>query len=175
MYINGNQTFILDSHRPFICSAALYVMVLMRADPLRRQVGGGLALEIEGPVKWHRAIWRVSFGAQQHDLCGKAIQVTGNEARNIAVNVAVIQKKLVAMIFAKRSGMREREREKKNYVTELNGDACRCLAGFYRRGQGLRLVLQSNPFSDLLFTFCMYLYVYCIVLCLGWGGGGTVR
>ena len=34
-------------------------MFLMRANPLRRQVGGGWALEIEsflGPVKWHRAI-----------------------------------------------------------------------------------------------------------------------
>jgi hypothetical protein len=29
---------------------------------------------------------------QQQDLCGKAIKVVGNEARNMAVNVAVIQK-----------------------------------------------------------------------------------
>jgi hypothetical protein len=38
-----------------------------RADPLRGQVGGGLALEIEtflGPVKWHRSVRRVQFGAQ---------------------------------------------------------------------------------------------------------------
>jgi hypothetical protein len=34
-------------------------MLLMRADTLRRQMGGGWALEIEtflGPVKWHRAV-----------------------------------------------------------------------------------------------------------------------
>ncbi len=42
------------------------VMFWMRADPLRRQVGEGWALEIEsflGPVKWHRANRRVPFGA----------------------------------------------------------------------------------------------------------------
>jgi hypothetical protein len=39
-------------------------MFLMRADPLRGQVGGGWALKIEsflGPVKWHRADRRVPF------------------------------------------------------------------------------------------------------------------
>ncbi len=44
------------------------VMFLMRADPLRGQVGGGWALEIEcflGPVKWHRADRRVPVGAQK--------------------------------------------------------------------------------------------------------------
>jgi hypothetical protein len=43
-------------------------MVLMRANPLRVQVEGGWALEIEtflGPVKWHRAVRRVSVGAQK--------------------------------------------------------------------------------------------------------------
>ncbi len=43
-------------------------MFLMRADPLREQVGGGWALEIEpflGPVKWHRAVRRVPFVAQK--------------------------------------------------------------------------------------------------------------
>ncbi len=29
-YINLNQTFILDSHRPFICSAVHVVMLLLR-------------------------------------------------------------------------------------------------------------------------------------------------
>jgi len=29
---------------------------------------------------------------QQQDLCGKAIKVAGNEARNVAVNVAMIKK-----------------------------------------------------------------------------------
>jgi hypothetical protein len=41
-------------------------MFLMCADPLRGQVGGGWALEIEtflSPVKWHRANRRVPFGA----------------------------------------------------------------------------------------------------------------
>jgi hypothetical protein len=47
------------------------VMFLMRADPLRGQVGGSWALEIEsflGPVKWHRADMQVSaiLGAQKH-------------------------------------------------------------------------------------------------------------
>ncbi len=40
----------------------------MRADPLLGQVGGGWALEIEtflGPVKWHRAVRRMPFGAQK--------------------------------------------------------------------------------------------------------------
>jgi hypothetical protein len=45
------------------------VMVLMRAAPLRWQVGGGWALEIEiflGPVKWHRAVRQAPFGARKH-------------------------------------------------------------------------------------------------------------
>jgi hypothetical protein len=40
----------------------------MRADTLRGQVGGGWALEVEsllGPVKWHLADGRVTFGAQK--------------------------------------------------------------------------------------------------------------
>ena len=47
---------------------ALCIMFLMRAFPLRGQVGGGWALEMEsflGPVKWHRADRRVPFGAQK--------------------------------------------------------------------------------------------------------------
>jgi hypothetical protein len=47
---------------------APYVMFLMRAGPLRGQVGGGWALKIEtflGPVKLHRADRRVPFGAQK--------------------------------------------------------------------------------------------------------------
>jgi hypothetical protein len=42
------------------------IMFWMRAYPLRGQVEGGWALEIEsylGPVKWHRADRRVPFGA----------------------------------------------------------------------------------------------------------------
>jgi hypothetical protein len=38
-------------------------MFLMRADPLRGQVGCGWALEIEnllGPVKWHRAYLEIA-------------------------------------------------------------------------------------------------------------------
>jgi hypothetical protein len=35
-------------------------MILMQADLLRGQVGGGL-----GPVKWHRANTQVPFGAQK--------------------------------------------------------------------------------------------------------------
>jgi hypothetical protein len=47
---------------------APYVIVLMRADSLRGQVGGGWAQEIKtflGPVKWHRAVRRVPFGKQK--------------------------------------------------------------------------------------------------------------
>jgi hypothetical protein len=47
---------------------ALRIMFLMRADTLCGQVGGGWALEMEsflGPVKWHRADWRVPFGVQK--------------------------------------------------------------------------------------------------------------
>jgi hypothetical protein len=45
------------------------VIVLMRAAPLRGQVGGGWALEVEiflGPVKWHRAVRRVPFRVPLH-------------------------------------------------------------------------------------------------------------
>jgi hypothetical protein len=44
------------------------VMLWMRADPLREQVGEVWALEIDtflGPVKWHWVIRRLSFGAQK--------------------------------------------------------------------------------------------------------------
>jgi hypothetical protein len=47
---------------------APYAMLLMQANPLRGQVGGGWALEVEtflGPVNWHRAARRVPFGAQK--------------------------------------------------------------------------------------------------------------
>jgi hypothetical protein len=40
---------------------APYELLLMRANPLRGQVGGGWALEVDtllGPVKWHRAVRR---------------------------------------------------------------------------------------------------------------------
>jgi hypothetical protein len=43
-------------------------MVLMRAAPLRWQVGGGWVLESEtflGPVDWHRDIRRAPFEAQK--------------------------------------------------------------------------------------------------------------
>jgi hypothetical protein len=49
-------------------NTALYVMLLMRANPFRRQVGGGWALEIEtflGPVKWYQFVRQVPFGAQK--------------------------------------------------------------------------------------------------------------
>jgi hypothetical protein len=57
----------IDIYAPMNYTAP-YVMCLMREDPLRGQVGGGWALEIEtflGPVKWHRAVRRVPFGAQK--------------------------------------------------------------------------------------------------------------
>ncbi len=43
-------------------------MSWMQAYPLRGDVGGGWALEFEnflGPVKWHWANKKVSFGAQK--------------------------------------------------------------------------------------------------------------
>jgi hypothetical protein len=45
-----------------------FEMVFMREGPLRGQVRGNRALEIEtflGPVKWHRAVRRVPFRAQK--------------------------------------------------------------------------------------------------------------
>jgi hypothetical protein len=45
-----------------------YIMFLMRADPLRGQVGGCCAREIEpflGPMKWHRAVRRVPLDDQK--------------------------------------------------------------------------------------------------------------
>ncbi len=48
----------------------------MRTGPLQGQVGGGWTLEIDtflGPVKWHRAVRGVPFGAQKsQDLQGPA-------------------------------------------------------------------------------------------------------
>jgi hypothetical protein len=46
-------------------------MLLMQANPLRGQVGGGWAQEIKtflGLVKWHRAVRRVPFGPRQKKL-----------------------------------------------------------------------------------------------------------
>ncbi len=48
--------------------AAPYILFWMRAYPLRAQVEGGWALEIEiflGPVKWHRADRRVPLGPKK--------------------------------------------------------------------------------------------------------------
>jgi hypothetical protein len=38
-------------------------MLLMRANPLRGQVGGNR--DFFGPCKWHRAVRRVPLGAQK--------------------------------------------------------------------------------------------------------------
>ncbi len=52
----------------YLCTYGLFGPVrnvLMRADTLRGQVGGGWALEIEsflGPLKWHRADRRRRVG-----------------------------------------------------------------------------------------------------------------
>jgi hypothetical protein len=54
-------------HAPMIYTAPC-IMLLMRADTLRGQVGGGWALKIESflsPEKWHRADRRVPFVAQK--------------------------------------------------------------------------------------------------------------
>ncbi len=55
------------TYAPMIYTS-LCVIFMMRADTLRKQVGGGWALEMEsflGPVKWHRADRRVPLGAQK--------------------------------------------------------------------------------------------------------------
>jgi hypothetical protein len=54
-----------------LIDTAFYAMLLMLANPLRGQVGEGLALEIEtflGPVKWHQAVRRMRFGVQKSRL-----------------------------------------------------------------------------------------------------------
>ncbi len=73
-------------YAPMIYTAPC-VMLLMRADPLRGQVGGGWALEIWsflGPVKCHRADRRVPFGVEswmyqylQVNCLGKRIWIQG--------------------------------------------------------------------------------------------------
>ncbi len=58
---------IIAIYAPMIYTA-LCIMFWMRAYPVRGQVGGGWALNIEsflGPVKWHQADRRVPFGAQK--------------------------------------------------------------------------------------------------------------
>jgi hypothetical protein len=55
---------IYSIYAPMIYTAPCVMFFFMRTDPLRWQVGGGWALEIEsflGPVKWHRADRRVPF------------------------------------------------------------------------------------------------------------------
>ncbi len=61
---------IIAIYGPLIYTAQ-YVILLMRANTLRGQVGSGGALEIKtflGPVKWHRAVKRVPFGAQKRSM-----------------------------------------------------------------------------------------------------------
>jgi hypothetical protein len=63
--INLNQ--VLDQ----ISDPPPFVMLLMRENPLRGQVGEGWAQEIDtflGTVKWHRVVRRVSFGAQKSSV-----------------------------------------------------------------------------------------------------------
>jgi hypothetical protein len=62
-----SQIFIIAIYAPMIYTASC-VLLLMRAESIRGQVGVGWALEIEtflGLVKWHRADRRVPFGAQK--------------------------------------------------------------------------------------------------------------
>jgi hypothetical protein len=54
-----------------LCGPIPYVMLLIQASPLRGQMGGDWAMEIEtflGPLNWHRAVRRVSFGAQKVEI-----------------------------------------------------------------------------------------------------------
>ena len=62
---NSYKGTVIAIYGPMIYTA-LYVMLLMRANPLRGKVVGGRVLESDtclGPVKWHRAVRRVPFGA----------------------------------------------------------------------------------------------------------------
>ncbi len=64
------MNYILAIYAPMIYTAPCIVF-LMRADPLRGQMGGGWALEIErflGPLKWHQANRRVPFGAKKLEI-----------------------------------------------------------------------------------------------------------
>ncbi len=57
----GQKGGLLAIYGPMIYTAP-YVMLFMRTDTLRGQVGGGWALEIDmflALVKWHREDWRV--------------------------------------------------------------------------------------------------------------------
>jgi hypothetical protein len=69
MYIPAHSLdcAILAIYAPMIYTAPC-VLLLSRQHPLRGQVGGGWALEIEtflGPVKWRRADRRVPFGSKK--------------------------------------------------------------------------------------------------------------
>ncbi len=58
---------IITIYAPLIYTAPS-LMFWMRAYPLRREVGGGWALEFQsflGPVKWHRADRGVPFGTEK--------------------------------------------------------------------------------------------------------------
>ncbi len=68
--LNNWKFIVLTIYAPRIYTAPC-IMFWMRAYPLRGQVGGGWALEIEsflGPVKCHWAYRRVPFGAPK-TLC----------------------------------------------------------------------------------------------------------
>ncbi len=80
---------VIAIYGPMIDTAP-YSLLLMQANPLRGQVGGGWALEIEtflGPVKWHRAVRRVPFGTQKGDFYGPqmALAATAVEVNSPAI------------------------------------------------------------------------------------------
>ncbi len=59
---------VIAIYAPVIYTAPC-IMFWMCVYLLRGQVGGGWAMDIKSfldPVKWHRAEWRVSFGAQKN-------------------------------------------------------------------------------------------------------------
>ncbi len=66
-HLRPHQHVGIVIYGPMIYTAP-YVMIFMRTNPLRGQVGGGWALDTEtclGPVKWHQPVWRVPFGAHK--------------------------------------------------------------------------------------------------------------
>ncbi len=82
-----NQRCFNSYYAPMIYTAP-FVMLLMRAASITWASGRGWALEIEsflGPVKWHRAYRRVSFGAQKtRDIQGPTVYLRTHRTVQIA-------------------------------------------------------------------------------------------
>jgi hypothetical protein len=102
---------------------ALYVMLLMRANTFRGQVGSGGALEIKtflGSVKWHRADWQVLIGAQKGQI--SRAQPPSNRSKNPRDNPGFRQVKEIHVIMESLSlniSSEKEPTEKKDFSEEL--------------------------------------------------------